>query len=158
MPAEPNIELSVIVASHNRRQMLRRCLDALAAQTQDPATFEVIVADDGSADGTAEMVEGFAAPYPLRLLRLAKRGQAGAQNAAVEAAAAAVCLMLDDDVVASPGLVAAHVAAHREHPGTIGVGALTQVLSASEDWFSEALARGWAEHYRSLAARPARWP
>jgi glycosyltransferase involved in cell wall biosynthesis len=158
MPApEPAVELSVIVATHNRRELLRRCLESLAAQTTDLATFEVIVADDGSSDGTAETVEGFAAPYHLRLLRLSKRGQAAAQNAAIEAAAAPICLFLDDDVVASPQLVAAHIAGHREHPRTIGIGALTQVLSASEDWFSETFSRGWAEHYRSLAARPARW-
>jgi glycosyltransferase involved in cell wall biosynthesis len=155
--SEQGIQLSVVIASHNRRELLRRCLDSLAAQTQDPADFEVLVADDGSSDGTAAMVAGLATPYRLRLLSLSKRGQAAAQNAAVEAAAAPVCLTLDDDVVASPTLVAAHLAAHREDPRTIGVGALTQVLSASEDWFSEAMARGWAEHYRSLAARPARW-
>jgi len=157
MPPETVPELSVIVASHNRRELLRRCLDSLAAQTEDPAGFEVIVADDGSGDGTEAMVEGLATPYRLRLLSLPKRGQAAAQNAGVEAAAAPVCLTLDDDVVASPALVAAHLAAHREDPRTIGVGALTQVLSASEDWFSEAMARGWSEHYRSLATRPARW-
>ena len=43
------IELSVLIATHERREILGRCLDSLAAQTADPAAFEVIVADDGSS-------------------------------------------------------------------------------------------------------------
>ena len=65
-------QLSVLIASHNRRELLRRCLDSLARQTQDPATFAVIVADDGSTDGTADMVASFEAPFRLSLLRLEK--------------------------------------------------------------------------------------
>ncbi len=57
MSEAKQIDLSVLIASHNRRELLGRCLKSLAAQTQDPATFEVIVADDGSSDGTAEMAE-----------------------------------------------------------------------------------------------------
>ncbi len=150
-------ELSVIVASHNRHDLLRRCLDSLAAQTADPASFEVIVADDGSNDGTAEMTEALDTPYRLRVLRLEQRGQAAAQNAAIELAEAPVCLLLDDDVIASPELVAAHIEGHRLDPRTIGVGALTQEPVAARDWFAHANAHGWSEHYDELAHRDARW-
>jgi glycosyltransferase involved in cell wall biosynthesis len=137
--------------------MLRRCLDSLAAQTADPATFEVVVADDASSDGTPEVVAALATPYSLRLLRLSKHGQAGAQNAAIEVAAGTVCLTLDDDVIAAPTLIAAHLAAHREDPRTIGVGPLTQAPLDDGDWFAVSVSRGWAEHYENLAGRPARW-
>lgn len=153
----PMPELSVVIATHNRAQMLRRCLDSLAAQTADPASFEVIVADDGSSDGTAEMVEGLEGPYELRQLRLSQRGQPGAQNAGIEAARAPVCLTLDDDIIASPTLIEAHIAAHREDARTIGVGALTQAPIAAGDWFAQAVSRGWAEHYENLAQRQASW-
>ena len=46
----------------------------------------MIVADDGSSDGTAAMVESFAAPFRLRLLKLEQGGQAAAQNEAIEVA------------------------------------------------------------------------
>jgi glycosyltransferase involved in cell wall biosynthesis len=158
MPSpEPSVELSVVIATHNRHAMLRRCLDSLAAQTADPASFEVIVADDASSDGTPEVVEGLATPYSLRLLRLSKHGQAGAQNAGIEVAAGTVCLTLDDDVIASPTLIAAHLAAHREDPHTIGIGPLTQAPIDGGDWFARSVSRGWAEHYENLAGRPARW-
>ncbi len=151
------VELSVLIATYNRRDVLRRCLDSLTAQTEDPARFEVIVADDGSDDGTAALAEGFEAPFALRVLQLDRGGQAAAQNAAIEAAAGTACLLLDDDVIASPELVAAHLAAHRRDPRTIGVGALTQQPIADDDWFAQAVSQGWAEHYEDLAGRPARW-
>ena len=150
-------ELSVVIATHNRRDLLRRCLESLAEQTADPAGFEVIVADDGSEDGTAEMVEAFEAPYSLRVLQLPKGGHAAAQNAALEAARGEACLLLDDDVVASPELVEGHIEGHRQHPRAIGIGALTQQPVAADDWYAHAYARGWAEHYAELANREAHW-
>jgi glycosyltransferase involved in cell wall biosynthesis len=43
-------EISVIVPTYNRRAMLRDALDSVAAQRG--ASFEIIVVDDGSTDGT----------------------------------------------------------------------------------------------------------
>jgi glycosyltransferase involved in cell wall biosynthesis len=150
-------ELSVVIATHNRRDLLQRCLESLAEQTADPTGFEVIVADDGSEDGTAAMAEAFEAPYALRVLRLQKSGHAAAQNAALETARGQACLLLDDDVVASPELVEGHIEGHRQNPRAIGIGALTQQPVAAEDWYAHAYARGWAEHYDELADREARW-
>jgi glycosyltransferase involved in cell wall biosynthesis len=155
--SDPRPELSVVIASHNRCPLLRRCLESLASQTADPASFEVIVADDDSGDETVAMVEALATPYRLRVLQLSKRGQAAAQNAAIEAAAGAVCLTLDDDVIAAPTLIAAHAAAHREEPLTIGVGNLEQPRVEARSWFSRSARHGWAEHYAALANRPASW-
>ena len=98
--------LAVLISTHNRRERLGACLDALARRRRTPSTFEVIVADDGSADGTAEMVEGYESLFRLRALRLEKRGKPAALNAALEVCEATICLFIDDDVIASPGLVA----------------------------------------------------
>jgi GT2 family glycosyltransferase/peptidoglycan/xylan/chitin deacetylase (PgdA/CDA1 family) len=155
--AAPAPELSVIIASHNRRERLRHCLDALAAQTQDPATFEVLVADDGSSDGTAAMVAELKMPFALRALQLEKGGKSAALNAAIAAEPAPVCLFIDDDVIASPGLVAGHLAAHREDPKALGIGPLTQPPARSRDWFPAAHAAAWNQRYADLAARPLDW-
>jgi len=155
--AAPGVELSVVIATHNRRQMLRRCLDALAAQTADPATFEVLVADDGSDDGSAEMVETLRMPFALRVLRLEQGGKSAALNAAIAADPAPLCLFIDDDVVASPELVAAHLSAHREDPRTLGIGPLTQPPAKSRDWFPHAHAAAWNERYAELAGKRLDW-
>ncbi|HEX5527333.1 MAG TPA: polysaccharide deacetylase family protein [Solirubrobacterales bacterium] len=154
----PRPELSVLIASHDRPEKLRRCLESLASQNADPAGFEVVVADDGSPESTATMVESFEAPYALRLLRLPKGGKSAALNAAIEAAAAPVCLFLDDDILAAPGLVAAHSAAHRENPLTLGIGRLEQRPPADGDWLGVAHATAWNERYDELAKREADWP
>ncbi len=143
----PTTELSIIIASHNRSELLRRCLDSLVGQTADPSAFETIVADDGSSDSTAAMVEGFESPFRLRVLRLEQGGKSAALNAAVQAADGAVCLFLDDDIIASPALVAEHLAAHRRDPTTLGIGGITQQPIDANDWYARAFARGWNEHY-----------
>jgi glycosyltransferase involved in cell wall biosynthesis len=154
--SDKGIELSVLIASHNRRETLRRCLDSLTAQSADPASFEVVVADDGSGDGTAEMIEELQMPFALRVLRLEKGGKSAALNAAIAAAAAPSCLFLDDDIVASPDLITGHLRAHT-HGRVLGIGAITEQPPAAPDWYAHAFARGWAEHNAELATRPARW-
>ncbi len=149
--------LSVLIASHNRRQLLGRCLEALAAQTQDPASFEVIVADDGSTDGTAEALEALQTPFELRVLRHAKAGKPVVLNAAIEAARGEVCLFIDDDVIASPQLVGEHLAAHRREPKTLGIGALVQRTPVKPDPYAEANARQWNGRYEGLNERPLDW-
>ncbi len=150
-------ELSVLIASHNRRDLLRRCLDSLAAQAAVPGEFEVIVAADGATDGTVEMAESYTAPFQLRVLRLEKGGKSAAVNAAIEAAAGSACLFLDDDVIASPRLVAEHLAAHREDPRSVGIGALTQQPPDARDWFARAYAVSWDKRYRELEDRRPDW-
>ncbi len=157
MTATSPCELTVVIASCNRRELLRRCLASLEHQTQDPATFEVIVADDGSTDGTAETIEGLQTQLKLRVLKLGKAGKSPALNAALGASRGAVCLFMDDDVVASPELVAEHVAAHRAEPKAIGIGALHQEPPAARDWYARAFATAWNEHYAELEAKPPSW-
>lgn len=150
-------ELSVIVATHNRRELLVRCIESLAAQDADPESFEVVVADDGSGDGTAAAVEGLETPFRLRCLRLEKGGQAAAQNAAIAEAAGRVALILDDDVVAGPRLASEHLAAHRSGSPVLGVGHLEQRPPRRRDYFAENFARTWNRHYEELPGREIDW-
>ena len=150
-------ELTVVIASHNREALLRRCLESLCRQTADPTSFEAIVADDGSDDGTAAMVGAFQAPFRLRLLELEQGGQAAAQNTAIAVARGEVCLFLDDDMIASPELVAAHLAAHREDPRALSVGQLTQEPVRGRDPYAHAFARGWEQRYRDLEDKALDW-
>lgn len=141
----------MIVPSYNRRDLLQRCLEALAAQTAPAESFEVIVADDGSSDGTAEMVAAFEAPFRLRRLDLENGGQPTALNAGIEAAEGRACLFLDDDTIASPELVATHLAAQQGEERTLGIGSLTQAVPADADPYAVAFARRWNERTESLA-------
>lgn len=154
---EQRPKLSIVIASYNRRELLQRCLESLTSQTEDPTGFEVLVADDGSSDGTAEMIEGFPAHFTLRTLQLENGGWARALNAGAKASFGRVCLFVDDDIIASPHLVAAHIAAHDSEEPVIGVGKLVQQPPDARDWFAHTLARGWIDHYEELDRRPADW-
>lgn len=151
------IKLSVVVATHDRRELLRRCLQALVAQTADPGEFEVIVAVDGSTDGTLEMLGRLETPFLLRVLELPQAGAAEARNAGTEAAQAPACLFLDDDVIVGPGAVDAHVAAHVGSEEIVAIGRITHEVPAKRDWYSHMFATTWNRHYDSLAEKSPDW-
>jgi glycosyltransferase involved in cell wall biosynthesis len=106
------MDISVVVPTFNRREIVKRCLSTLFAQTLAPSRFEIIVVVDGSSDGTAEALRELKAPCQFRVIEQKNLGLAGARNTGFRAAAANLVLFLDDDMLADPGLVAAHLDAH----------------------------------------------
>jgi glycosyltransferase involved in cell wall biosynthesis len=155
--AAPTPQISVLIATHNREERLRRCLDALAKQTLEPSRFEVIVADDGSEDDTAAMAAKLELPFALRFLTLPKGGKSAALNAVLPEARAEVCLFVDDDVIASPELLSEHLQAHREEPRALCLGKLVQRQPVSKDWFVRAYPVSWNERYAALEDREPDW-
>jgi glycosyltransferase involved in cell wall biosynthesis len=111
------MDLSVVIPTHNRREVLAVALSRLEDQADD-GRFEVIVVNDGSDDGTAEAVEHRAlrSPLPIVLLTQPASGPAAARNRGIGAAHAPVCLSLDDDTWPRPGLVRRHLEFHRRRP------------------------------------------
>ena len=117
--------VSVITVSWNRRDLLAECLRGLFAQTWEP--FEVIVVDNGSTDGSAEMV---AAEWGARarLLRSDRNlGYACAVNRGIRASRGAYVATLNNDAVPDPGWLTALVEA-AEQDSRIGMVA-TKVVS-----------------------------
>ncbi len=101
--------LSVVVPTRDRASVLERSLAALA----DQGAGEVVVVDDGSTDGTPEVI---AQHGWVRSVRLPGEGRSAAKNAGVAAAGGDIVLFMDDDVIATPGLVARHERHHAAHP------------------------------------------
>lgn len=151
-------EISVVIGTHNRSRLLARCIGALEEQTQDPSTFELVVADDGSSDDTVELVSALQTPFALRVLDLGKVGRAHARNAGVEAAEAPLVLVIDDDVIAAPELIAAHLEGHREHGDIVGIGRLLQAAPQRHDWYARAFAETWNARFDGLRERDIDWP
>jgi peptidoglycan/xylan/chitin deacetylase (PgdA/CDA1 family)/GT2 family glycosyltransferase len=84
--------------------------------------LEVIVVDDGSKDETVEMLRSLASPCSFKYISQANCGAAAARNAGAGVASGRLIVFLDDDVVAAPGLIAAHCAMHARDPGGLVVG------------------------------------
>ena len=114
--------VSVIIPTHERRASVARALHALAHQTLAPDAYEIIVAIDGSTDGTRELVESVRAPCAVKAVWKLRGGRASACNAGLRMAMAPIVLFLDDDMEASERLVEAHLAAHEKasHVGLFG--------------------------------------
>jgi glycosyltransferase involved in cell wall biosynthesis len=74
--------VSVVVINWNRRQLLRACLESLARQSG--VAFEVIVVDNGSTDGSADVARGLGA----RIVTEPQRGFGAACDAGLRAATA----------------------------------------------------------------------
>jgi len=108
------MRLSVVVTTYNRPDALRAVLRGLAAQ--DDVCFEVIVADDGSAPATADMLRAFAAePRARGLVRLLHAWQpddgfraSAARNMAVATSVGAYLVFLDGDCVPRPDYLSRH--------------------------------------------------
>ncbi|HZT18658.1 MAG TPA: glycosyltransferase family A protein [Dongiaceae bacterium] len=109
-------EISVVVPTRDRADLLPRAL--ASALAQEGASFEVIVVDDGSSDGTAEYLASVADPRLAILRNPAPEGAAAARNRGLAAARAPVTAFLDDDDELLPGFLAASLAAHRRPPQT----------------------------------------
>lgn len=99
--------VSVIVPARNCAAHLERCLAALAAQDlAEP--YEVILVDNGSTDGTAEIAERHGAP--VRVIRQDNRGPAEARNRGAAEASGSVLAFTDADCMPCPGWLSAGLA------------------------------------------------
>ncbi|MDI1460071.1 glycosyltransferase [Catellatospora sp. KI3] len=97
--------ISVVMPSYRGEAHIGRALASLAAQTLDPALFEVIVVLNGPPDGTRAVLDRFRAEHPrvtLRVVQLAEAGASLAYNAGIAAASREYTAIIDDDDWVSP--------------------------------------------------------
>jgi glycosyltransferase involved in cell wall biosynthesis len=102
MDTLPAPEISVVIPTYRRPDLLQRCLAPLLKQTLDPLLYEIIVVDDGQTEDTRALVENLAAATQgrprLRYLRPeGTRGPAAARNRGWRAAMGEVVAFTDDD-------------------------------------------------------------
>jgi glycosyltransferase involved in cell wall biosynthesis len=104
--------VSVVVPTHDRRRLVLRTLRSILWQRE--VDFEVIVVDDGSSDGTAEVVAGLG-DARVRLVRHdTAQGDAAARNRGVAEAAGEWLAFCDDDDLWAPDKLARQLQAARD--------------------------------------------
>ncbi|MDG2303106.1 MAG: glycosyltransferase [Candidatus Binatia bacterium] len=99
MASEPAI-ISVIVATRDRAQSLERLLGSLEDLDAPPVPYEIIVADNGSTDGTPSLLAEWRRHEEARtVVRVAEPGKSRAANSAIAASEGELLAFVDDDVV-----------------------------------------------------------
>jgi glycosyltransferase involved in cell wall biosynthesis len=113
---DAGVEVSVVIACYNGADTLGEQLESLAAQTWS-GDWEVIVADNGSADDSVAVAARYQDVLPLKIIDAGqKKGQSYANNQGAAASTGRVLLFCDADDVMHPGYVEAMVEALQDHP------------------------------------------
>jgi glycosyltransferase involved in cell wall biosynthesis len=105
---------AVVIPVHDGARFLADALRSVADQHLD---LEVIVVDDGSTDGSAQI----ALDHGATCIRQPHRGPASARNAGLAASTAPLVAFLDADDLIPPGAIARQLAYLAAHPGSDGV-------------------------------------
>jgi N-acetylglucosaminyl-diphospho-decaprenol L-rhamnosyltransferase len=117
------VEVSFCVVNTEQRELLVRCLDAIAAERERlPFATEVLVLDNASADGSAGAARRHPAVTEVVVLR-ARRGKGENDTALLQRARGRYALLLNEDSELRPGAVAALHAALEERPDAAAAGA-----------------------------------
>ena len=91
----PTPLVTVLIDTYNHERFIEQAIVSVLEQDFPPSEMEILVVDDGSTDGTPEIVRKFSAR--LRLLRKENGGQASAFNAGIPEARAPIVAFLDGD-------------------------------------------------------------
>ena len=95
--------ISVIIPVYNTKQYLRACLDSIRAQTY--SDLEILFVDDGSTDGSGEMLGSFALQDPrIRVIHQENGGVCAARNRGIDEAKGQWLSFIDSDDTLEPDL------------------------------------------------------
>ena len=127
-PGRPSTaDVTVITVTYEAAPLVLECLDSLAQQDLDGLTMDVVVVDNASTDGTAELV---AREHPgVTVLRSPRNtGFAGGNNLALRSVTSPLVVLLNNDAVAAPGAIAALVRALRSADPAVAALSATVLL------------------------------
>ena len=131
--------ITLAICTRNRAASLARTLESIERSKRVACEWELLVTDNGSTDGTADIVVAFKERLPIRMQTELTPGVANARNAAANAAAGRYIVWTDDDVVVDPGWFSAYLDSFQAYPGDdLFAGRIVPVLEQPvTDWFEE---------------------
>jgi GT2 family glycosyltransferase len=112
-------ELSIVIPTFGRHEVLPRTLAALERQSVGPETFELVVVADAQEDDLPGLDAALAADsraFDTRLLSSEVVGASAARNLGWRAARTPLVLFIGDDILTPPDFLEQHLAWHRRHP------------------------------------------
>lgn len=134
MPEPSSLDIAVVIPTHNRRDLLEQTLRSVFAQSAPPA--EVIVVDDGSDDGTAELL----AERPVTVVRneAGGWGPSRARNEGLDRVKSPLVAFLDsDDLLLPAALEVLGAALAADRPATFAFGTCLLARREPTGWVIE---------------------
>lgn len=109
-------EISVVIATYNRQDLLRRLLQQLDHQTIDASRYEAVAVDDGSKEDTRAALADLRTRYVYRIVRQENAGAAAARQRGVDLASGRLIVFLDDDMQVKSDFLEQHLKLHEAGP------------------------------------------
>ena len=106
-------KVSVVIPTYNRKDILKQTLLSFKGQTF--TDFEIIVADDGSNDGTGDMVRSSNLPFPIKHLWHENAGRSATRNMGIKEAEGEIILFVDDHIILDKNFIKEHLKKHEKH-------------------------------------------
>ena len=110
--------VSILIANYNNGQFIADTMESAIAQTYP--SIEIVIVDDGSTDGSVEVIERFINAYPDKHIRLYKnadnKGCGRIKRQCVELSEGAFFCFLDPEDTIVPEAIATLMAVHSDHP------------------------------------------
>lgn len=94
-------KVSICIPTYNRKEYLREALDSILAQTYKD--YEIVIVDDGSTDGTEQMLKD--AGYPIRYYLQENQGEAASRNKLIELSRGRFVAFIDSDDLLMPDAI-----------------------------------------------------
>ena len=124
--------VSIIIPVHNGSQYLEKCLSSIARSSY--RSYEIIVADDGSTDNSAQI----ARKYGAKVIRLSHQsGPAAARNRGAEEAKGNILFFVDSDIVIKKETVARVVRDFDENPDVVAIFGSYDESPEEQNFFSQ---------------------
>ena len=137
-------DFSIIIPTYNNKSEAERCIESLLNQQKN--TFEILICDDGSSDGTVEMIENkFLGFQNIKLFQHPDKknhGRSANRNQALGRLMGKYVLFLDSDMEASSTLLAAHYNLLEEVNNSVSIGKIIYHNQKSNFWAKYLSSRG----------------
>lgn len=108
------MQVSVIIPTYNRAHTLLRAIESVL--NQKGVSFELVIVDDGSVDGTRELIVGLPLQSEIKYLFQSNRGPSAARNHGIQNSSSEFIAFLDSDDEWLPGKLAAQLRFFEENP------------------------------------------
>ena len=118
---------SVIICSRNRKDLLKGTIETLDVQTVPSESYEIIVVDDGSEDGTGDVINSLKTKCNLKYIYKDWGGRSATRNVGINEAGGEIAVFVDDDIIAPKNFLEEIARYHRIYPNSIVRGPIINI-------------------------------